>query len=116
MRVQYLIINSMDENRITESNMELINYRLKSIEDSIVELKTLLVDVPRLNDRLVVTEKQSQENKDEIENIKKTVQDIKNQPLQKDANRWRYILDYIFKSVVAVAVIYFLSKIGVNVK
>lgn len=97
-----------------DKDIALINYRLVSIEQQISELKELLIDVPRLKDRLVITEKQSEENKNEIEELKYKVQELQNAPVKKDAARWQYILDFIFKLFVSAAVIYFFSQMGVK--
>lgn len=112
MRLTHTIIEVMEHEQNTD--LTLINYRLEAIENSLAEVKSLLVDVPRLADRVTLCEKQSTENKDNIEKLEKEIQDIKVKPIKKDAQKWQYILDFIFKSFVAAAAVYFLSKIGIK--
>lgn len=96
------------------SNYEIINYRLKSIEDTLGELKTLLVSVPRLNDKIVIIETEQKDQKEKIESLQNQVQDIMQKPIKKDAAKWQYILDFIFKLLVGAAVMYIFSTLGVK--
>lgn len=111
--MRHIIILNMEDNE-ESSKLVLINYRLESIENSLGELKALLVDVPRLKDRITLCEKQTDENKLDIKQLQNEVQEVSQRPAKKDAARWQYILDYVFKTFVAVAVVLLLAKIGIK--
>lgn len=111
--MRHIIILNMEDNG-ENSKLALINYRLESIENTLGELKALLVDVPRLQDRITLCEKQTDENKLDIEHLQNEVQEVSQRPAKKDAARWQYILDFVFKTLVAAAVVLLLAKIGVK--
>lgn len=128
------------ETRDTEKeSFGVINVRLASIESTLSDLKDLLVKVPILtndmadierrttsaeaninylsNDMLRLKEscKEVAEFKGELNSIKDEISVLKVAHIQRKANRWEYIIDYLFKGLVAAACVYLFAKIGISV-
>ena len=148
----------MDENNNKEMSVEILNYRLETIETEIKELKSLLVDVPllisrvenmsrdfkedlkhveerlesksaqrdtnlrtELYSRLQLAERRITELENEVTKIKsnskesnKDIAELKAAPDRKSAAKWNQIIDIAFKTLVTIAVTYFLYKIGIK--
>ena len=98
------------------SNEELsvIDYRLKSIEEELKGLKELLVTVPILNNELENLEHRLSTCETNVDIAMKEISNLKAEPVKQNAEKWKYITDYIFKSVVAVVIGYFLFKVGLK--
>lgn len=97
-----------------ESNIDVLDYRLKSIEDQIKELKGLLVSVPIMSNTLESLEKRVQACETNIDLLNREVSKVKNEPVKKSAERWQYICDYAFKLIVASGIGAILLKIGLK--
>lgn len=100
-------------------------FRMKSIEAQISEINAKIdkltdaISSARLQDKdteLSLSLLDSRVSKLEISvsDLQRLVADIKNAPDKKDAQRWQQIADYIFKALVAAAVLAVLAKIGLN--
>lgn len=100
---------------IDNSDLITMNYRLSSIEKSISELKDVMLET-KLQERDI---KDLSENQKEllqaINSHDKRIKNLEIKPTQDKAERWQFILDYVFKTVVAGLVIYFLQKINIPV-
>lgn len=94
--------------------LKLLDFRLKSIEDEIKGLKELLVKVPILTNELESLEHRVSTCETNIDLLNKEITKVKAEPIKKSAEKWKYISDYIFKSVVAIIIGYFLYKVGLQ--
>lgn len=97
-----------------ESNIDVLDYRLQSIESEIKELKGLLVSVPIMNSTIGNLEKRVSACETNIDLLNREVTKIKNEPAKKSAERWQYICDYIFKTIVAFGIGAILVKVGLK--
>lgn len=128
-----------DKKDTDNNSFGVINVRLASIEATLSDLKELLIKVPiMVNDMAdlerrtttaetnidVLTKeithlkescKLTTEMKVEIKTVKEELNTLKLAPIQKDAGRWNYIIDYVFKGLVAAACIYLFSKGGIKI-
>lgn len=104
-----------------QQGFEVINYKLTSIENTLSDLKSLLIQVPIMEKDLAdlkkdltelefETKEQNCKNAEEFRKINDKINTIENEPVKKDASRWRYIVDYIFKAGVAAACVYLFAK------
>lgn len=97
-----------------ESNIDVLDYRLQSIEAEIKELKGLLVSVPIMNNAIDNLEKRVSTCETNIDLLNREMSKVKNEPVKKSAERWQYISDYIFKTIVTIAVAALLFKMGLK--
>lgn len=95
-----------------EINLEVVDYRLKNIENQLSELKDLLVQVPMLNKEIADMDKRLSFAEADIKTVKEDINRMKIAPVKKSAERWQYIIDYIFKGLVALAVAYLFAYKG----
>lgn len=95
-------------------DINVIDYRLQSIENEIKSLKELLVTVPILNNELENMEHRLSTAETNIDLLTKEVSKLKSEPIKKSAEKWNYILDYVFKTVVTIVIGYFLYKVGLS--
>lgn len=120
------------------NNFGVINVRLASIETTLSDLKDLLIKVPIISNDMADLERRTTtaetnidvltkeishikesckpvaEMKAEMKTLKDDISLLKLAPIQKNAGRWNYITDYIFKGLVAAACIYLFSKGGIK--
>lgn len=95
-------------------NIGILDFRLKSIESEIKELKQLLVSVPIMNSAIDNLEKRVTACETNIDLLNREVAKVKNEPVKKSAERWQYITDYIFKILVATGIGGVLLKVGLK--
>ena len=94
--------------------INVIDYRLQQIENEIKGLKELLVTVPILNNDLTNLEHRIEACETNIDLLNKEVNKLRNEPTKKSAEKWNYILDYMFKTVVTIIIGYFFYKVGLS--
>lgn len=94
--------------------INILDYRLQQIENEIKGLKELLVTVPILNNDLQNLEHRISTAETNIDLLNKEVSKLKNEPTKKSAEKWNYILDYMFKTVVTIIIGYFFYKVGLS--
>lgn len=85
-------------------NEETIGYRLDSIEETLRQLKDLLVTTQRQQDQIDILQKNQYQMQSTLDDIKVDIQELRVRPAMQDSKRWQYILDYIFKALVAAGV------------
>lgn len=95
-------------------DVNILDYRLQQIENEIKGLKELLVTVPILNNDLQNLEHRINVAETNIDLLNKEVSKLKSEPIKKSAEKWNYILDYVFKTVVTIVIGYFLYKVGLS--
>lgn len=95
-------------------DVNILDYRLQQIENEIKGLKELLVTVPILNNDLQNLEHRINVAETNIDLLNKELSKLKSEPMKKSAEKWNYILDYVFKTVVTVIIGYFLYKVGLS--
>ena len=94
--------------------VNILDYRLQQIENEIKGLKELLVTVPILNNDLQNLEHRISATETNIDLLTKEVSKLKSEPMKKSAEKWNYILDYAFKTIITVVIGYFLYKVGLS--
>lgn len=92
----------------------ILDYRLKSIESELKELKELLVEVPILSNTVQSLEHRISACESNLDTLTMEVSKLKSEPLRHNAEKWKTISDYIFKAVVAVIIGYVFTKIGLE--
>lgn len=96
------------------SEFETVNYRLEKIENSIEELRKVLVD-SRIHAHDIEDMKSDIiRHEGKIDKLENKVQELELKPTKEKADKWQYILDYVFKSIVAVAIGVILVKVGLK--
>lgn len=94
--------------------VNVLDYRLKSIEEEIKSLKELLIKVPVMNNDIENIEHRVNACELNIDSLLTEITKLKNEPIKKNAEKWQFIMDFIFKSVITVIVGYFLVKVGLK--
>lgn len=95
-------------------NIGILDFRLKSIESEIKELKQFLVSVPIMNSAIDNLEKRVTACETNIDLLNREVAKVKNEPTKRSAEKWQYISEYIFKTIVAFGIGGILLKVGLN--
>lgn len=95
-----------------EESLEIMNFRLTNIEKSITELKDVVLETKMQERDIKDLAKDQSEILRAINSHDQRIKKLETEPTQKKAERWQYILDYIFKAIVAGGVLFFLSKIN----
>lgn len=92
-----------------------VNFRLSQIEDSIKDLRTVVLET-KLQERDIkdLTEQQT-ELLQAINAHDARLKTLEQKPIKDRADKWQYIMDYIFKTAVAAAVTYVLLKLNIPV-
>lgn len=99
---------------MAETELATVNYRLEKIENSIEELKKVLIE-SRIQAHDIEDMKSDIIKHDgKIDKLEHKVQELELKPTQEKASRWQYIIDYIFKSLVTVAIGAILLKVGLQ--
>jgi len=97
------------------TDMDTIAYRMEQVEKQLSDISAKFdklsefITEARMNDNDVSKEIQVIKEKEivqdrQIENLRTDVDKLRLEPMKKDANKWQYIVDFIFKSLVAAAV------------
>lgn len=96
------------------SDEETINYRLGKIEETLSELKTVIVE----NKLQAKDIQELKSNEAEILNAinahDKRLRNLETAPVKKDAEKWKTITDFIFKTVLTVTAGIVLAKVGLS--
>lgn len=97
-----------------EMTPDLIAYRLDNIEIKLADMQKL-IEGNILQDK-DIKDLQSKMSKAEFEisAMKKEIETIKQEPVKKSAKRFDYIIDYIFKALVAIGFAAVLYKLGLK--
>lgn len=95
-------------------NQNVIEYRLDKIDEQLQELKHLVLatklqqkDIDELKARVDSAEQ-------EIGGVKKNLAELEKAPLKNKADRWQFILDYVFKTAITIILGVFLAKVGLK--
>jgi predicted nucleic acid-binding Zn-ribbon protein len=96
------------------SEFETVNYRLEKIENSIEELRKVLVDSRVQSHDIEDMKSDIIRHEGKIDKLENKVQELELKPTKEKADKWQYILDYIFKTLVALAIGAFLIKLGIK--
>lgn len=93
-----------------------VNFRLSQIEDSIKDLRTVVLETKLQERDIKDLSEQQTELLQAINAHDARLKTLEQKPLKEKAEKWQYIMDFIFKVLVAAAITYVLSKIGINVQ
>ena len=93
-----------------------VNYRLTQIEDSIKDLRTVVLETKLQERDIKDLNTQQTELLQAINAHDARLKTLEQKPLQDKAAKWQYIMDFIFKVIVAAAITFVLSKIGISVQ
>lgn len=101
-----------EESKTKEESLEIMSFRLTNIEKSIAELKDVVLET-KLQERDIkdLTAAQNELLK-AINAHDLRIKNLELKPTKERADRWQFIVEYIFKTVVAGIIIYFLKKIN----
>lgn len=98
-----------------ENNEETINYRLGRIEETLSDLKDVLIE-NRLQAKEIQDLKISlQELINGINSHDKRIRTLKNLPSKKDAEKWKTITNFVFKGILTVIGTIALVKLGIKI-
>lgn len=97
-----------------EERNSTIEFRLSAIEKQLEDLKSLMVeaklyekDLQVINNRISLLEKEQSKIKEKVEVLEEL-------PFKKEAARWEYIIDYLFKGLVASFALFVFIKLGLK--
>lgn len=93
-----------------------VNYRLSQIEDSIKDLRTVVLETKLQERDIKDLSEQQTELLQAINAHDARLKTLEQKPTQEKAAKWQYIMDFLFKVLVAAAITFVLSKIGINIQ
>lgn len=94
------------------SGYEVLSYRLDSIEKTLSEIKGVVTET-KLQEKDIKSLADSVERiLEKLDNHETRISALETEPVKNKAEKWQYITDYLFKTIVAGGIIYFLAKIG----
>ena len=96
------------------SEFETVNYRLEKIENSIEELRKVLIDSRIQAHDIEDMKADIIRHEGKLDKLETKTQELELKPTKEKADKWQYILDCIFKSIVAVAITVILVKVGLQ--
>lgn len=108
-----------------EADDRAIDVRLNNIENTLTELKGLLLesklqarDITEIRNSLKQTnevmESYADRSQSSISKLESRVLNLEQKPYKDKAARWSGIVDVLYKSVVTIAVGYILAKVGLE--
>lgn len=95
-------------------NFDTINYRLEKIEQTLSDLKQVIVENKLQARDIKDLSKRNNELLEAINSHDKRIRLLEQKPTQEKADRWQFIIDYIFKGIIVALATYFLAKLGLN--
>ena len=98
-----------------ENNEETINYRLGRIEETLSDLKDVLIENRLQAKEIQDLKSDLKELIDGINSHDKRIRTLENLPSKKDAEKWKTITDFIFKGILTVIGTIILVKLGIKV-
>ena len=96
-------------------DMSTVNFRLAQIEESIKDLRTVVLETKLQERDIKDLNEQQTELLQAINAHDARLKTLEQKPLKDKADKWQYIMDYIFKAGVTAAVTYVLLKMGIHV-
>lgn len=101
-----------------KEGLDVINYRLDKIDETLTSMKDVMLQVSRVGDRIEqLNEKLELHIKHSasvLDTFEKRLDAMEMKPLQEKSNRWQYITDYVFKGIVAAVAGFLFVKIGLK--
>lgn len=96
-------------------NSKMIEFRLSSIENTLAEMKNLLISVKLQEKDINSLKNQETEFLNAINAHEKRIKALEIKPDKENAAKWEFIADSIFKVIVIGIIYYGLNKIGIPV-
>lgn len=93
-----------------------VNFRLSQIEESIKDLRTVVLETKLQERDIKDLSEQQTELLQAINAHDARLKTLEQKPTQEKAAKWQYIIDFLFKVLVAAAITFVLSKIGINIQ
>lgn len=95
-------------------NEETFEYRLKNIEETLVELKNVVVENRLQQKDIDEMKKFRSETRNLISSMDDRIKDLENAPAKSKSSRWDTLADIVFKLVVTAAIGVVLAKTGLQ--
>lgn len=90
-----------------ESQLELLAQKVDKLLELFTEFKIQKKDIENIFNR-------QDELQDDIKAMKEEIQNLKNAPVRRSAEKWNYIIEYAFKSFIALVFAAVLVKVGLK--
>lgn len=91
-----------------------INFRLEKIEETLSELKNVIIENKLQSQQIQELKSDLQELINGINAHDKRLRQLETAPLKKDSEKWQMIVDFIFKGILTVTATIVLAKIGIK--
>lgn len=99
-------------------SMELVNYRLEKIEETLTALKDVMLHIAKIDDKIAALDDKidahTKHSAAKLDDFSKRIMQVEERPLLERSNRWAYITDYLFKGIVAAVAAFLFMKIGLK--
>ena len=97
-----------------KESLDLIDYRLTSIETTLAEMKNLLVSSKLQDARIDSLEETQKKIETKVDKNETDIAKLKNRPNEEKANKFDSVVNLIFKIFISSLVTFFCIKIGLK--
>lgn len=97
-----------------DNRVKTIEYRLDKIDTQLDALKTLMVDSKLQEKDIKSIYARIEKLEADQSEIREKLEELEDAPTKKSAMKWDFILDYIFKALVAAAVLFIFVRLGIQ--
>lgn len=92
-----------------------IDYRLEKIEETLSELKNVIIENKLQSKEITDLKEHLQELIQGINSHDKRIRELETAPNKKDADKWKTIVDFVFKGILTVLGVLVLAKLGIQI-
>ena len=104
----------MENTEEKNNDTKIINYRLASIESTLAELKTVIVENKLQEKEIQGIKGKLNETLQAFNSHEKRIRNLELEPVKYKADKWQTITDMVFKWVIGAAISFFAIKFGIN--
>lgn len=97
-------------------NVQAIEYRLTAIEETLKELKDVMIKTALQQKDIEELKHKTEEITDDLNSIDKRIKVLELQPYKEKSSRWEFIINTAFKFLITGLIVYFFTKIGIPLK
>lgn len=98
------------EKETCAADFQLFDFRLREIEKSIADLKDVVLETKMQERDIKDLTSSMNELLKAVNSHDGRIKELEMRPTREKADRWQFIIEYLFKSIVIGLIVYFLSK------
>lgn len=112
------ILNLQADSRMADERLEIqlqnMNKRLEAVENLSQVMAENISDMKHLQSIVDTLSDDIHKNTEAIKDLKTKYYELESKPMKEKANKWQYITDSIFKTIIGIVLGFVLVKIGLK--